>query len=159
RIGLERAVETNPRGADCWAVLAIVYAHEFGHGYNPLPDSLDRALKAAQRAVDLGPSNPLAHQALATVLLFRKDIPACLHEAERTLALNPLDGANHANTGALIAFAGDWDRGGAIIRRSMELNPHHPIWYRGMLSFVEYAKANYRAAAEEAVKANAPGLF
>ena len=35
------------------------------HGFNPRPDSLDRALAAARRAVDIAPSNHLAHQALA----------------------------------------------------------------------------------------------
>ena len=41
----------------------------------------------------------------------------------------------------------------------MELNPQHPIWYRGVLSLKEYAKGNYHAAVDEAVKANAPYLF
>lgn len=41
----------------------------------------------------------------------------------------------------------------------MDLNPQHPVWYRGMLSFREYWKGNYRAAVDEAIKTNAPGLF
>ena len=61
--------------------------------------------------------------------------------------------------GANIAFAGDWVRGCALIERSMDLNPHHPVWYRGMLSMKEYWSGNYIAAVNEAVKANAPYLF
>jgi len=41
----------------------------------------------------------------------------------------------------------------------MDINPLHPAWYRGMLSVREYLTANYRAAIDEAVKANAPDLF
>ena len=41
----------------------------------------------------------------------------------------------------------------------MDLNPQHPVWYRGMLSFREYWSGNYRAAVDEAVRTNAPYLF
>jgi non-specific serine/threonine protein kinase len=159
RIGLERAVEIAPRNADCWAVLSLVYAHEVGHGFNTLPNAVDRAHAAARRALDIAPGNHLAHQAMATVLLFRKEIVAAVHEADRAIALNPLDGGSNAAMGSTIAFAGDWARGSALIERAMELNPQHPIWYRGVLSLKEYAMGNYRAAIDEAVKANAPYLF
>ena len=154
---LERAVEAAPANADCWAMLSWIDSHEFGHGFNPRPGSLDRALTAARRAVDLAPSNPLVYQTLAVALFFRKDRAACLSACERALALNPLDGSNEAMF--LIAFMGDWERGGALIRRAMERNPHHPAWYRAMLGFEEYNKTNYRAAIDEIVKANLPGFF
>ena len=133
RDALERAVEQAPGNADCWAMLSWIYSHEYGHDFNPRPGSLDRALVAARRAVDLAPSNHLALQALGVVLFFRKDVAGCLHAAERAIALNPLDGSNEAIF--LITFAGDWDRGCALIERAMELNPHHPGWYRLMFSF------------------------
>jgi hypothetical protein len=41
----------------------------------------------------------------------------------------------------------------------MDLNPQHPVWYRGMLSYREYWSGNYRAAIDEAVRTNAPYLF
>ena len=159
RQGLERAIEIAPRNADCWATLSIVYAHEYGHGFNPRPNPLERADAAARRAVDLAPGSHLAHQALSTALLFRKDITASVHEADRAIALNPFDAGCNAAMGANIAFAGDWVRGCALIEPSMDLNPHHPVWYRGMLSMKEYWSGNYIAAVNEAVKANAPYLF
>ncbi len=124
RAALERAVDQAPGNADCWAMLSWVSAHEYAHGFNPRTGSLDRAVTAARRAVDLAPSNPLAQQALAVALFFRKDTGGCLAAAERAIALNPLDGSNEAFF--LIAFTGDWERGCALIRRGMELNPHHP---------------------------------
>ncbi len=157
REALERAVERAPSNADCWAMLSWIYSHEYAHGFNVRPGSLERALAAARRAVDIAPSNPLAQQALAVVSFFRKEIAGCLSAAERALALNPLDTSNEAMF--LIAFAGDWDRGCALIRRAMELNPHHPRWYGMVLSFNEYRLANYRAVIDEVVKANAPDVF
>ena len=154
---LERAVEMAPANADCWAMLSWIYSHEYGHGYNPRPGSLERALAAARRAVDLAPSNHLAQQTLAVALFFRRDHKSCLSACERALALNPLDGSNEAIF--LIAFMGDWERGCSLIRRAMDINPHHPRWYGVMFAFDEYRRANYRAAVDEVAKANAPGLF
>jgi len=154
---LEHAVETAPTNADCWAMLSWIYSHEFGHGFNPRPGSLDRALAAARRAVDLAPTNHLAHMTLAVALFFNRDIAGCLHEAERSIALNPLDGSNEA--GFLICFAGDWERGCALVARGMELNPHHPEWYRSVFFINEYRKRNYIGALDEGRKMNLPDLF
>ncbi len=157
REALERAVERAPSNADCWAMLSWVYSHEHAHGFNVQPGSLERALAAARRAVDIAPSGQLAQQALAVVLFFRKETAGCLSAAERALALNPLDTSNEAIF--LVAFTGDWDRGCALVRRAMELNPHHPRWYGTVLGINEYRLAHYRAAVDEAVKANAPDVF
>jgi len=157
REALEQAVKQAPSNADCWAMLAWVYSHEFAHDFNPRPNSLDRALEAARRAVDLAPSNHLAQQVLAVALFFRKETAACLSVAERAMTLNPLDGSNEAIF--LITFSGDWERGCALIRRAMELNPHHPRWYGLLFAFDEYRRENYRVAVDEAVKANAFDLF
>jgi adenylate cyclase len=157
REALERAVDRAPANADCWAMLSWIYAHEHAHGFNVRPGSLERALAAARRAVDIGPSNPLAQQALAVVLFFRRQTAACLSAAERAMALNPLDGSNEAMF--LITFTGHWERGCALIRRAMELNPHHPRWYGLVFAINEYRMGNYQAAVDEVVKANAPDVF
>ncbi len=157
RDALEQAVEHAPSNADCWAMLAWVYAHEFAHDFNPRPNSLDRALEAARRAVDIAPASHFAQQVLAVVLFFRKQIAECRSAAERSMELNPLDGSNEAFF--IITFSGEWERGCALIRRAMGLNPHHPGWYRAPLGVNEYRKGNYPAAVDEAVKANSPDVF
>ena len=157
REALERAVDRAPANADCWAMLSWIYSHEYAHGFNVRPASLERALTAARRAVDIAPSNQLAQQALAVVLFFRKETTGCLSAAERALALNPLDGSNEAIF--LTAFTGDWERGCTLIRRALEINPHHPRWYGVMFGINEYRKGNYRAALNELHAANAPEVF
>jgi TolB-like protein/Flp pilus assembly protein TadD len=154
---LERAVERAPGNADCWAMLSWVTSHEHGHGFNPRAGSLDRALAAARRAVDLAPSNHLAYQALAVALFFRKETAACLAAAERAIALNPLDGSNEAMF--LITFSGDWERGVSLFRRAMDLNPHHPRWYELIVGLNEFRLGRYRAAVDEIVSANVPESF
>jgi TolB-like protein len=120
---LERAAEKSPRNAGCLAMLALVYAHEHAHGFNPRPGSLDRSLALARRAVEAEPANHLAHQSLSTTLLLRKEATACLAVAERAIALNPLDGGCMAAMGANIAFAGDWGRGAALDQARRRAQP------------------------------------
>ncbi|WP_411282088.1 protein kinase domain-containing protein [Gemmatimonas sp.] len=157
RDALEQAVSRAPMDADCIAMLSWVTSHEIAHGFNPRPGSLDRAVTLARRAVDLAPSNHLAHQALAVARFFNKETAGCLAAAERAIELNPLDGSNEAFF--LICFTGHWDRGCALIRHAIELNPHHPRWYETILGLNEYRLGNYRAAADEAVRANVPEVF
>jgi len=68
--------------------------------FNPQPNSLDRALYAAERAVGLDPANQLAHYALAVAHYFRGDLGAFRAAAERALALNTRDGAAMAFLGS-----------------------------------------------------------
>src|ERR1700722_19322955 len=128
RAALERAVEQQPGYADGWAMLSLILKEEFLHEFNLQPDSLERSLAAALRAVEAGPSNHLAHHALASVQFFLGDRPAFRVASERALQLNPLDGFTVAFLGTLIAYDGDWERGSALAARARELNPHHPGW-------------------------------
>ena len=159
RDALERAVEAAPANADCWAMLSWIYSHEYGHGFNPRPGSLDRALAAARRAVDLAPSNHLAQQALAVALFFRKEtrgLPEC--RANGRMALNPLDGSNEA-----IFLDHLHRRLGARLRVDRVARwssiPIIPAGTGRCSGSDEYRKANYRAAMDEIVKANVPVLL
>ncbi len=159
RAALERAVEQEPGNGDCWAILAILYCDEYKFGLNPLPDSLGRALAAAQKAVEVAVSNAFAYDALAQAHFCRKEFASFRNAAARAIALNPLDGATTAWMGTLIAYSGDWDHGCDIVQRAMQLNPHHPGWYWGTAFFDAYRKGDYRAALSLALKYNLPGLY
>src|SRR5579864_2283770 len=156
---LERAVQNAPSDGDCWAMLATLYADEYMFGFSGEPDPLGRAQKAAQRAIELAPSSSLAYQALAQSLFFRREWQAFRPVAERTVALNRADGALHAFIGMLIALAGDWNRGCAVVDAAMQLNPHHPGWYWLTSVFNAYRKHDYRASAGAALRINMPGYF
>ena len=126
RTCMERAVQQAPGYADGWAMLSGLYAEEYGMEYNVLPDSVGRALQAAQRAVDAAPLNALAHQALARALFFRKDFQAFRTSAELAIELNPMSASTLCAMGTLIAYVGDWEHGCALVERAMQLLPRHP---------------------------------
>jgi serine/threonine protein kinase/tetratricopeptide (TPR) repeat protein len=159
RAALERAVQQPPDRADCWAMLAWLYREEYTHGFNLRPDPLGRALAAARRAVDIAPSNHLAHAALATTLFFLHELGAFRASAERSLALNSMDGLTGAYLGFQIAYSGDWERGCALAERAMQLNPNHPGWYWFPLVLNAYRQRDYQGALDLALKINMPGFW
>lgn len=153
---MELAVQRAPEDAECWATLSMLCRDEVMLGFNIRPDSLDRAFSAARRAVELEPSNYRAHVALAGALYFRKELESSRNEADRAIALNPMDGSSIGHLGQLIAFTGDWDRGLALAERAAELNPQHPGWYWLASMFNAYRIGDYRKVPALAQKSNMP---
>jgi TolB-like protein len=159
RAALERAVQQPPGRGDCWAMLSWLYREEYTHGFNLQPDPLGRALTAARRAVDAAPSNHLAHAALASALFFRREFGAFRAAAERSLALNSMDGLTGAYLGFQLAYSGEWERGCALAERAIQLNPNHPGWYWFPLILNAYRQRDYQRALDLALKVNMPGFW
>ena len=157
--GLEAAVKTVPSYGDAWAMLALLFVEDYAHSFEMRPDSLSSGMAAARRAVETSPSNHLAYFALAQAHFFRKEIPGFRNAAERTLALNPLDGNAVALLGELFVHSGEPARGMELAGRAKRLNPHHPGWYWHADFNDAYRKRDYRAAVDAALKCNLPGYF
>jgi TolB-like protein len=87
RSALERAVEISPTYAYAWALLSLTIKDEFESGFNPKPDSLERMLKTARRAVELDPSGHRGYHALAIAHFHRKEVPAFRTAADRASRL------------------------------------------------------------------------
>ena len=156
RAGLESAVQKAPAYADAWAMLALLCVQEHAQGFNLQPDCLANGALAARRAVDAAPANHLAHFSLAQAFFFQKEFQSFRHAAERTVALNPMDGNSIAFLGELLTYAGDWERGMALAGRAKQLNPRHPGWYWYADFYNSYRQGDYRAAIDFVLKANLP---
>jgi TolB-like protein/Flp pilus assembly protein TadD len=159
RAALERAVEVAPNYAYAWALLSLTIKDEVESGFNPKPDSLERELKAARRAVELDPSGHRGYHALAMAHYYRREIPAFRAAADRAIALNPLDGCNVAHLGGYIAYSGEWERGCGLVERALRLNPNHPGWFWFPLATNAYRKRDYQAALGYALKINLPNFL
>jgi TolB-like protein len=159
RTALERAVHLAPGYAYAWAMLSMIWGDEYAQGFGGQPDPLGRALQAARKAVDLDGSNHRCFQALASAHFHRKELQAFRTAAERAIALNPMDGCAVANMGGLMASAGDWEHGCAVVEQALQLNPNHPGWFWFPLFHNAYRKREYRDALRLALKINLPGYF
>jgi len=159
RTALEQALEREPTHPDAWAYLSRLYSHEHQHRMNLLPDSVERALKAARRAVEADRTCQAGWEALAEASYFARDLGTFRNAAERAMALNPRNTSTVALMGVLISYSGEWDRGVGIMRRSMELNPHHAGWYHFPLFFDHYRKREFDQALETTKRINMPEFF
>ncbi len=159
RTCLERAVRIEPDYVDAWANLAYLNREEHHHGFNERPGALDRAIKLARHAIDLDSTNQMAHVSLAMAYYSRQDHDPFLAEAERAIALNPNNGRVLGSFGQLMSFAGEWERGVALSRKAVALNPYHPGWFHLTLSSDHYRKGEYEQALAEAQRINLPSLL
>ena len=60
---------------------------------------------------------------------------------------------------ALMGYAGDWERGVELTTKAMELNPHHPGWYRFTTFFNSYHQKRYEEALAIVQKMNLSEYF
>ncbi len=160
RTRLEGAAKSDNRPSDLWACIAQVYVDEYAFGF-PGADatSLDRALTAARRAVELDRANQFAMVALAQTHFFRQDLAAFRPAAERAMALNPLNTDALGILGLQIVHTGEFERGTAIVRRAMELNPNHAGWMHFAPLWDHFHKGEYEEALACANRVDVPGLF
>jgi adenylate cyclase len=159
RAALEQAVIIDPGFVDAWTSLSLIYQQEYMNNLNPRPDSLQRSLDAAERALDLDSSSSRAHFAMAQARYFLRDIGLFNVHAERAIALNPRNTDTLAMVGIMKSYAGDWDRGIEITTSAMGLNPHHAGWYHFNSFFNEYRQHNYAEALAIAKKINLPDYW
>jgi TolB-like protein/Tfp pilus assembly protein PilF len=157
RAGLEVVVRKAPAYADAWAMLAILCAQDYLHGYELQENALENAAKAARKAVELGPANHLAYFSLAHVLAHQKDFASYQDAVERVLALNPMDGNAVAFLGEFLVYGGNAERGMQLAERAKQLNPNHPGFYWFADFYHAFSQTDYRSALAFAQKAKLRG--
>ncbi len=143
---LERSVDLDPNYVDALAELAYVYVEEYRHNYNVRPNSVERGLQLAQRALDLDRAHPAAHWALALAYFSQQKLELFYATAERAIALNPNDSAIVGFAAHFTAPTGKWERGLALMAKAMALNPAHPSWYHFAFAYDHYRKGEYEQA-------------
>src|SRR5438552_3792890 len=156
---LQRAMERDDAQSDLCACLAEICVDEYAFGFQDDATSLDRALTAARRAVEIDRSNQFAMVALAQTHFFRRDLAAFRPAAERAIALNPLNTDALGILGLQIVHTGEFERGTAIVRRAMELNANHAGWMHFAPLWDHFHKGEYEEALGCANRVDVPGLF
>ena len=131
---LSQVVAAYPRYGDAWAALALIYMDEARFGRNPRPGA--EPWRDAGRAVGEALTYaPLAMVTLNAAVIYsiespNRDLDAFDRHAERLLELFPHHPATLANVGSRKAeFEGRWDRGLALVREAIRLEPRPPSWF------------------------------
>jgi len=159
---LEEAVEIDPGYGEAWAFLSTIYADEHRLGFNPRPEEYaaqEKALEAAKRAVALNGNSATAHIMLADAYFNVNDLDGFRHEGELSLRLNPNNPYLVSNYGLRLSFIGEWDRGLALMRKAIAMNPDHPGWYRFPFVLYHYERGEYAKALAEVRRINMPEFY
>ncbi len=170
RLGLERAVMSEPDYAEALACLSLVHSNAFRFRHpigaperDPPPDSppdpRERALVLAARAVALAPSSSWARYALGLARWFAGDVAGALDALEAGRRLNPNDTTILADLGQRYAMLARWDEAVPLLEESYAANPGQPGSYRVGLFLWHFAHDRLDAALAEARRVNAPRVL
>jgi TolB-like protein/DNA-binding winged helix-turn-helix (wHTH) protein/cytochrome c-type biogenesis protein CcmH/NrfG len=120
----EDGMKKDPNCAPPYAALARVYERGANLGLLKPIEAYAKATAAAQKAIELDPSNPEAHIYLADALLtVNYDWAGAQAEIQRALALNGTDPSAHEWNGLFLEFQGRFDQGAEEMRTASELDP------------------------------------
>lgn len=162
---LEQAVKDDRTFALGYALLAELHLDEIRAGANPRTGTpaLNRALAAAEQAVELAPTSAFARRVLMDVHFFRGERGATLAAGDIAVELNPYDVDITADYGGRLIVLGETARGEAMLSQAAAAAPGMPPWVDYHRVIAAYARGDAPAAAAAADQlmgeGYAPGLL
>ena len=156
---MKQAVRRDPESGLAWSFLALLYSQNHSFQFSLMESPLEKALGAAKKGMFLEPDSQVTRTAMADVYFYLNEREFFLPEAKIALALNPNAPVPIGYLGLLMALFGEWERGLAILKKGMELNPHYPGWLHMAPYFHLYLQDRYEEAYQEALAFRMPQLF
>jgi TolB-like protein/class 3 adenylate cyclase/tetratricopeptide (TPR) repeat protein len=142
---LTKAVEIDPAFAPAWTNLAWGHVSAIDYG-GDWEASIQPAMQAAERAVELDPNDADAHSVLGHVFAMKGEFDRAKPEFETSLRLNP------GSFSILIAYVG-WastfgepNRGAELADRAIKVNPRYKPWACGSLRYAYFMAGRYEDA-------------
>jgi adenylate cyclase len=153
------AADIEPECGQVWSMLGRLHANIYSLEFPGYETALGKAIEFAEKGVQLNPDNQRARGILGFVRMLDNEIQGALAETECALALNPkalfiLDGIAY-----LMTLLGEWERGPALIRKAIRLNPYYkPIVHYAL--WVDYLRQEeYERAHLETQRLRRPSIF
>src|SRR5258708_32079277 len=120
----EEGMKKDPNCAPPYAALARIYERGANLGLLKPTDAYAKARVAAEKAIEINPSNPEAHIYLADALLtVNYDWAGAQVEIQKALTLNVNDPSAHEWNGIFLSFQGRRDQSIQELRTAVELDP------------------------------------
>ena len=123
----QRATKLDPGFARAFIGQSRAHDREFQHGWTELPEeSLRQSLETAHRAVDLDPTDPLAHRQLGVALAWSGDIRGYRAALRRSIELDPTSADAHILYGSSESALGNVNEAITSIETGLRLSPRDP---------------------------------
>lgn len=119
-----QAIALDPEFAEAYAGVADANVLKFNFGFSRAADVMPDARAAANRALQLNPDLPDAHNSLAMIqFLSDRDWDAAEKSLERTIELNPNNADAYHRYGYILTRLGRFDEALTKYEKAGELNP------------------------------------
>ncbi len=115
-------------------------------------------VRCARTALKLNPLSQEGHITQGLANLFLNNKQAGVETLEYALSLNPNASGTMGIIGCLLIGAGEYDRGIALIRKSMERNKSYPLFFHLFTSLYHFKQKEYFLAYQQAEKMGMPDL-
>jgi TolB-like protein len=156
---LEAAVKTEPECGQVWTMLGRLYTANISLEHCDIETPLDKAVVFTEKGVLLNPASQRARTWLAFARMLCDQVPAALAEAERALALNPNSLFFMDILGYLLSLLGEWERGPALLRKAIRLNPYYRPYVHYGLWGDFFRREEYEQAYTESLNFRMTGNF
>jgi tetratricopeptide (TPR) repeat protein len=147
---LERVIEAEPSFAAAYTSLSELILQEYRRNLNVRAGDappLERALRAARRAVELRPGSARAYQALMDVYFLKGEYALTLATGEKAIALNPYNPNLLACYGARLVALGQVEKGARVLKDAVADIVVRPPWIDFFLFLAAYLVDDGDAAA------------
>ena len=124
---LSRCRELDPAfgEAHAWWAYAVVLGMVYWD-IDPDPATLDEALAATRRALEIDDHSAVFHMLRGRVQLARREYGSALADNERAIELNPTFAAASCGLGDSLCYEGNYDEAVAQFDRAVKLGAHDP---------------------------------
>ena len=120
---MEAAVKSEPDYAMAWSFLSELYLNAYLFNHSIKGTATERALKFAQKAVQLDPHSQNGYIALALAYAHLHDKQKCMEAIEHCIALNPNAVNLIGMAGCLLICIGEHERGFPLMKGSLNWLP------------------------------------
>jgi adenylate cyclase len=156
---LKLAAGIEPDCGQIWTLLARLYANIYSLDFPGFENPLEKSVEFAEKGARIDPNNQRSVATLALVRFYNNELSAAIAESDRALALNPNCLVTTDGIGYIMTLSGEWERGPALIRKVIQLNPY----YRNVVHYALWVdclrREDYEGAYMETINLRRPAVF
>ncbi len=126
----EEAVALDPEFSAAYTLLCLANFLDVSFASSKSPkESIDKAVKLAQKAISLDPKDSRPYAYLGFLSLLKKDYGKAIAEGERAVALDPGGADAHAWLGLILNYSDRPREAIPLFEKAIRLNPNGPAFY------------------------------
>ncbi len=147
RLFFKQALSIDPGSARAYSGLSLSHFNEWTcQAWHLWEESEPSAFNYARKALELDPTDPMAHSILARVFRYRHQHEQADRYAALALKLNPNDAHVLIQVAVSKLFGGEFEEGRALACKASRLNPLHGPFYPAIIGWSLFMMRRYDQA-------------